>query len=140
MRESATGYRVANGVLEIDTGSGEVNDTAPNLIGQPVPAGSWEAETKVDLTTTLQGQQAGLLLYKENTNWAKVVLVRTGATTAQIEFVRVLNNAYQLDAPFKVDVPTTLTSFYLRMRSNGTRATAEYSTNGTTWTAGRPLA
>ena len=54
-----------------------------------------------------QGQQAGLLLYKENTNWVKVVLVRTGATTAQIEFVRVLNNAYQLDAPFNVAVPTT---------------------------------
>ena len=134
VRESAAGYRVANGALEIDTGANEVNDTAPNLIGQPVPAGAWEAETKVDLTTTQQGQQAGLLLYKENTNWAKVVLVRTGATTAQIEFVRVLNNAYQLDAPFNVSVPTTTTSFYLRMRSNGTRATAEYSTNGTTWT------
>ena len=134
VRESATGYRVASGALEIDTGANEVDGTAPNLIGQPVPAGAWEAETKVDLTTALQGQQAGLLLYKENTNWAKVVLVRTGATTAQIEFVRVLNNAYQLDAPFNVSVPTTTTSFYLRMRSNGTRATAEYSTNGTTWT------
>ena len=32
------------------------------------------------------------------------MLVRTGATTAQIEFVRVLNNAYQLDAPFNVSV------------------------------------
>ena len=119
VRESATGYRVAGGALEIDTGANEVDGTAPNLIGQPVPAGAWEAETKVDLTTTLQGQQAGLLLYKENTNWAKVVLVRTGATTAQIEFVRVLNNAYQLDAPFNVSVPTTTTSFYLRMRSTG---------------------
>ena len=52
VREEAAGYRVANGALEIDTGSGEVNDTAPNLIGQPVPGGSWEAETKVDLATT----------------------------------------------------------------------------------------
>ena len=77
VRESAAGYRVANGMLEIDTGAGEVNDSAPNLIGQPVPGGAWQAETKVDLTTTNQGQQAGLLLYKENQNWAKVVLVRT---------------------------------------------------------------
>ncbi len=38
MREAPTGYRVANGVLELDTGAGEIDDTAPNLIGQPVPA------------------------------------------------------------------------------------------------------
>ena len=37
MREAATGYRVANGALEIDTGADEVDGTAPNLIGQPVP-------------------------------------------------------------------------------------------------------
>jgi beta-xylosidase len=134
VREQAAGYRVANGVLEVDTGPDEVDGTAPNLIGQPVPAGNWQAETKVELTTTTQGQQAGLLLFKEPANWIKVVLVRTGATTAQIEFVRVKNGAYQLDAPFKVDVPTTLTSFYLRMRANGTNGTAQYSTNGTTWT------
>jgi beta-xylosidase len=133
VRESATGYRVANGALEIDTGSDEVDGTAPNLIGQPVPAGSWQAETKVDLTTTQQGQQAGLLLYKENENWAKVVLVRTGAGTAQIEFVRVRNDAYQLDQPFNVSVPTTTTSFHLRLRSNGSRATAVWSADGTTW-------
>ncbi len=54
--------------------------------------------------------------------------------TSQIEFVRVKDGAYQLDAPFKVDVPKTLTSFYLRLRSNGTTASAQYSTNGTTWT------
>ena len=131
-REAASGYRVANGVLELDTGADEIDGTAPNLIGQPVPAGTWQAETKIDLTTALEGQQAGLLLYKEPANWIKVVLVDKGATS-QIEFVRVKNGGYQLDDPFKVDVPATLTSFYLRMRSSGTTATAQYSTNGTTW-------
>ena len=48
--------------------------------------------------------------------------------------MRVKNGAYQLDAPFKVDVPKTLTSFYLRMRSNGVSGQAAYSTNGTDWT------
>ena len=79
-----------------------------------------------------EGQQAGLLLYKEPNNWIKTVLVDKN-TTSQIEFVRVKDGAYQLDAPFKVDVPKTLTSFYLRLRSNGTSASAQYSTNGTTW-------
>ena len=134
VRPNAAGYRVANGALELDAGSGEVNTTAPNLIGQPVPAGDWEVETKVDLTTTAQGQQAGLLLYRANDNWIKAVLVRTGNTTAQIEFVRVKDGGYQLDAPFKVDVQPTLTSFHLRMRASGTLASAQYSTNGTTWT------
>lgn len=134
VRAEPAGYRVAGGALEIDTGAGEVNTTAPNLIGQPVPGGDWEAETKVDLTTTAQGQQAGLLLYRDNANWIKAVLVRTGTDTAQIEFVRVKDNGYQLDPPFKVDVPTSLTSFQLRLRASGTQATAQYSTDGTTWT------
>jgi regulation of enolase protein 1 (concanavalin A-like superfamily) len=138
VREQPAGYRVANGALELDTGAGEVDGTAPNLIGQPVPAGSWEAETKIDLTTTLGGQQAGLLLYKEPKNWVKVVLVDKGATS-QIEFVRVKDGSYQLDAPFKVDVADTLTNLQLRMRSNGTNASAQYSTDGTTWTeVGKP--
>jgi beta-xylosidase len=132
-REDATGYRVADGALEIDTGPGEVDGTAPNLIGQPVPAGAWEVETKIDVTTLLNGQQAGLLLYKDNRNWIKAVLVDKGATS-QIEFVRVKDGGYQLDAPFNVQVPSTLTSFYLRMRSTGATASAQYSTDGTTWT------
>ena len=48
--------------------------------------------------------------------------------------MRVKDGGYQLDAPFKVDVPKTLKSFYLRMRSNGTSGQAAYSTNGTDWT------
>ncbi|MDA0182253.1 DUF1080 domain-containing protein [Solirubrobacter phytolaccae] len=135
VREVAGGYRVKDGALEIDTGANEVDGTAPNLIGQPVPAGTWEAETKIDLTTAAGGQQAGLLLYKEPANWVKAVLVRTGDTSAQVEFVRVKDGAYQLDEPYRVTVPTTLTSFYLRMRANAAgQATAQYSTNGTAWT------
>lgn len=132
VRETASGYRVANGALEIDTGADEIDGTAPNLIGQPVPAGNWQAETKIDLTTNAEGQQAGLLLYKEPNNWIKTVLVDKNATS-QIEFVRVKDGAYQLDAPFKVDVPKNLTSFYLRLRASGGTANAQYSTNGTTW-------
>src|SRR3954468_911093 len=133
VREAASGYRVANGALEIDTGADEIDGTAPNLIGQPVPAGSLQVETKIDLNPNAEGQQGGLLLYKEPANWIKTVLVDKGATS-QIEFVRVKDGDYQLDAPFNLAVPDTLTSFSLRMRSSGALATAQYSTNGTTWT------
>jgi PKD repeat protein len=133
VREQAAGYRVQDGKLEIDTGAGEVNDTAPNLIGQPVPAGSWEAETRIDLTTAAEGQQAGLLLYKEPSNWIKAVLVDKG-DTSQIELVRYKDGQNILTPPFKVDVPADMTSFRLRFRSNGTTLTAQYSPNGETWT------
>ena len=59
VREDASLYRVAGGALELDTGPDEIDGTAPNLIGQPVPAGSWQAEAKVQLTTLAEGQQAG---------------------------------------------------------------------------------
>ena len=134
VRENAAGYRVANGVLELDTGPGEIDGTAANLIGQPVPASTWEAETKLDITTALPGQQAGLLLYTEPANWLKIVLVRTAANTAQVEFMRVKNGVYQTDAPYNVSVNINVTSLYLRMRANGNTATAQYSTNGAMWT------
>lgn len=134
VREDATTARVLSGALELDTTAGEIGDSAKNLIGQPVPAGTWEAETKIDLTTAAEGQQAGVLLYKDANNFAKAVLVNKGATR-QIEYVRVKDGGYQLDDPFKVDVPAALTSFYLRMRANAAgQATVQYSSNGTTWT------
>src|SRR5262249_36095857 len=120
-REDAALYRVADGALQIDTGADEVDGAAPNLIGQPVPGGSWQVETKADLTTALEGQQAGLLLYKEPDNWLKTVLVDKGATS-QIELVRVKDGDYQLDEPFRVSVPKSLTSFRLRLQSNGSTA------------------
>jgi PKD repeat protein len=133
VRAADTGYRVKDGKLEIDGGQGEVEDTAPNLIGQPVPAGTWEAETRIDLATTDNGQQAGLLLYKEPANWIKAVLVDKG-TTSQLELVRVKDGNYLLDEPFKVDVPSDMSSFRLRLRSDGTSLMAQYSPNGETWT------
>ncbi|HWK29672.1 MAG TPA: DUF1349 domain-containing protein [Solirubrobacter sp.] len=133
VNEDPDAYRVADGALQIDAGAGEIEDPAPNLFGQPVPAGSWEAETRLDVATTGDGQQGGLLLYKEPRNWIKVALVDKGATS-QVELVRVKDGGYQLDEPFKVDVPKSLTSVRLRLRSNGTSATAQYSVNGTDWT------
>lgn len=136
VREDTGTYRVKDGALEIDTTAGEINGPAKNLIGQPVPAGTWEAETKINLATTAQGQQAGALLYKDNDNFAKVVFVRQGGTAGQIEFVRVKGGAYQLDDPFRITGLTAadLQNFYVRLRSNGTQLLAQYSTNGTTWT------
>ena len=62
------------------------------------------------------------------------MLARTSATAAQIQFVRVKDGTTQTDAPFQVGVATTVTSVYLRLRANGTTATAQYSTNGVMWT------
>ena len=131
-REAASGYRVANGALEIDTGADEVDGTAPNLIGQPVPGGAWQAETKIDLTTTLEGQQAGLLLYKEPATGSRSCsstraprarssscASRTAATSSTRPSMSTSRHADEL-----------LPADALQRRA----ATAQYSTNGTTWT------
>ena len=134
VREAAAGYRVANGALEIDTGAGEIDGTAPNLIGQPVPGGNWEAETKVDLTTTLQGQQAGLAALQGERELAQgrarphgrdhgADRVRARPQQASTSSTRRSRSASRRRSRRSA----------CGCRSTARSATAQYSTNGTMW-------
>ena len=82
-------YSVADGTLKLPTAAGDLYGTrndATNLVLQPAPSGAWQATTKVTLPTTATYQQAGLMVYGDDDNYAKVDLVYNGARTA--EFIR----------------------------------------------------
>ena len=51
-------------------------------------------------------------------------LSKSLASTVSGAAVTKICDGYQLDQPFNVSVPTTTTSFHLRLRSTGSRATA----------------
>jgi PKD repeat protein/glucose/arabinose dehydrogenase/type 1 glutamine amidotransferase len=137
--------RVAGGGLHIPTAAAEIygagNPTpVPNLVLQPVPAGAWQATTKVTLAARDAYQQAGLILYGDDDNYAKMVIEARGTNDAAgrvFQFIReeagtpnevAASNTANLGATF----PDTA---YVRLASDGTHLTAAYSADGQTWTA-----
>jgi cytochrome c len=134
---------VRDGGLHIPTSNTDIYGTdnstpTPNLVLQPTPAGAWQATTKVSLTARDAYQQAGLILYGDDDNYAKMVLEGRGTASAAdrvFQFIReeagqpneVANsNTANLGAAY----PDTA---YVRLSSDGTTLTASYSADGLSW-------
>ncbi|GII59698.1 hypothetical protein Pth03_80870 [Planotetraspora thailandica] len=135
---------VSGGSLHIPTSATEIysgGNTTPvtNIVVQPAPNGAWQATTKVTIAARTEYQQAGLLLYGDDDNYAKLVIQGRGTSGAAgriIQYIREENgqpnevaqsNTGSLGAAF----PDTV---YLRLSSDGTRLAAAYSADGETWT------
>ena len=133
---------VANGSLHIPTSNtdiyGSSPGTTPNIVLQAAPNGPWQATTKVTLVARDAYQQAGLVLYGDDDNYAKMVFEARGTTAdARIfQFIREENgvpnevaasNTPNLGAAY----PDTV---YVRLTSDGTNITASYSADGASWT------
>ncbi|MFC4588527.1 ThuA domain-containing protein [Sphaerisporangium corydalis] len=137
--------RTAGGSLHIPTAvaeiySGDNSTPVPNIVVQPAPAGAWQATAKVTVAARDAYQQAGLILYGDDDNYAKMVIQGRGTNDAAqriFQFVReeagtpnevAASNTANLGAAF----PDTA---YVRLASDGTHVTAAYSADGETWTA-----
>ncbi|WP_405144117.1 ThuA domain-containing protein [Sphaerisporangium sp. NBC_01403] len=136
--------RVAGGALHIPTALADIygtnNTPIPNLVLQPTPNGAWQATAKLTIAAKDAYQQAGLILYGDDDNYAKMVIQgrNTNDPAARIfQFIReeagvpnevAASNTANLGAGF----PNTA---YVRLASNGTTLTASYSADGLTWTA-----
>ena len=132
-----------DGALHIPTSNTDIYGTNPgttnNIVLQNAPSGAWQATTKVTLAARDSYQQAGLVLYGDDNNYAKIVLQARGTADQAnrvFQFIRedagdphevAASNTAQLGAAF----PDTA---YVRLTSDGTSITAAYSANGTTWT------
>ncbi|HEY0450851.1 ThuA domain-containing protein [Actinophytocola sp.] len=136
---------VAGGRLHLPTSNTDIYGTnnsspVPNLVLQPAPGGAWQATTKVSLTARDAYQQAGLILYGDDDNYAKMVLEGRGTADANariFQFIREENGqpnevAGSNTANLGATYPDTV---YVRLASDGTRLTASYSADGLSWTA-----
>nr|WP_239160435.1 ThuA domain-containing protein [Virgisporangium ochraceum] len=133
VRESQT-YAVRDGNLVLPTGVGDLYGTrndATNLVLQPTPEGPWQATTKVSLAVAVNYQQAGLLLYGDDDNYAKLDLLFSGS--ARVEFIRETAATPRNDAADATAAPSG-ESVYLRLTSDGTNVTASMSGDGQTFT------
>ncbi|WP_329091393.1 ThuA domain-containing protein [Streptosporangium sp. NBC_01469] len=137
--------RVADGKLILPTSLTEIYNTGAgtvtNITVQPLPQGAWTATTKVTMAASQQYQQAGLVVYGDDNNYAKMVLQGRSATpdhAARIfQFIREENGV-----PNEVAASNTANlgnafpdTYYVRFMSDGTNLTAHYSADGTTFTA-----
>ena len=135
-------YSVADGSLILPTQAADLygaNTTAGNIILQPTPTGAWQATTKVTLPITANYQQAGLIVYGDDANFAKLDLLFS--TTRRVEFIRQTAGVPRNESADSVPAPEGTDTVYLRLSSDGTTLTASVSADGQTFTpAGRTAA
>ncbi|MFF5217139.1 ThuA domain-containing protein [Micromonospora sp. NPDC000442] len=125
---------VSDGALRLPTGVGDLygsRNDATNLVLQPAPTGAWQATTKVTLPVTANYQQAGLLVYGDDDNYAKLDLLYNGSR--RVEFIREDAGTPRNEGADSADAPAGDT-VYLRVSSDGTSLTAALSADGQTFT------
>ncbi|GAA1960339.1 ThuA domain-containing protein [Agromyces allii] len=141
VNEDASGYRVADGRLQIDTSPFDIYNTdtgVTNFVLQPQPATDWVVETKVDASEfDRRYQQGGLILYKDSANYVKLDILATNeagqAIARNLEMRSEIGNAVQNPQP---NAPAPANGLvWLRLEKVGTTFTGYSSTDGVNWTA-----
>ncbi|WP_382303986.1 ThuA domain-containing protein [Herbiconiux sp. UC225_62] len=115
--------------------------TVPNIVLQDLPSGAWQATAKVTFEARVQYQQAGLIVYGDDDNYAKFVLQgRAGTSDAAQRIFQYVREeagtpnevAASNTANLGLDFPDT---FFVRLTSDGTNLNASYSADGSTYIA-----
>lgn len=135
---------VANGALSIPLTATDIygtgNTGTPNIVLQPLQAGAWSATAKVTLPARVAYQQAGLIVYGDDDNYAKMVLQGRSTTASAadriFQFIREENGA-----PNEVAASNTANlgaaypdTVWVRFTSDGANLKASYSADGATFT------
>ncbi|WP_229688566.1 ThuA domain-containing protein [Micromonospora yangpuensis] len=134
VRENPSSTSVTGGVLRLPTSAGDLygaRNDATNLVLQPAPSGAWQATTRLTLAARADYQQAGLLVYGNDDNYAKLDLVYGGSR--RVEFIRESGGTPRNESTDSTAAPTGDT-VHLRLTSDGTNLTAAYSADGQTFT------
>src|SRR5918992_1374052 len=144
VRHDPEGYEVTGGELLMPAAHGDFfgngpNDN-PNIVLQPAPSGEWTATTRMRFTPNENYEQAGLIVYGDDANYAKADLVSAGGNRV-LEFLRETD-----DSPAGFGGSVTLPSGFpdtveIRVTSDGEMLRAEYREVGGEWAPfGEPAA
>lgn len=132
--EDTENYSVISGTgLKITSQAGDISDgSIKNMFVQQAD-GDWIAETKVTLSKAqdTNGQQHGLVIYGDNKNYIKLDYERVNGNSVY--------GLYNVSDGTKTLIGNTVTVnnqliHYLRILKVGTKYSAYYSTNGSTFT------
>ena len=130
---------VSDGAVHIPTAPADLYQTtnnAPNVVVQAMPEGPWEVTTKVTGAMYTAYQQAGLIVYGDDDNYAKLVF--SGRSSSGDKAARIIQYSNELAGSVQeantqnlgADFPD---SVWLRFTSDGENLTPSYSTDGITW-------
>lgn len=138
VREAASTHTVADGSLLLPTYRAAVSGTP--LLQQDVPAGAWETTTKLQVDPAASFQQAGLLAYRDDANYAKLDVVY-GSAGLRVEYIwRNSGSDRNTAADITVPPPVRAEDLWLRLSSDGTVLTASASFDGFSYSSvGRPV-
>jgi cytochrome c len=132
VRHDPSGLEVADGKLTLPAAHGDFfgngSNTNPNILLQTAPSGPWTMETRMTFTPNENYEQAGLLVYNDDTNYVKADLVWSGGRA--VEFLRETNNTaagFDGSVTLPGDFPPTID---LRITSDGTTLRAYYRPAG----------
>ncbi|NHC46244.1 ThuA domain-containing protein [Motilibacter aurantiacus] len=134
----ATGFpvTVADGSLRLPVTQGDINEasTGPiSYVGQPAPAGDWEATTRLTLAHNREWQHAGLMLHASDNEYVKLAYTRNGSGGRFLEFQTETGGTRTWHANnVAISAGDTV---HLRLKKAGSQITASYSVDGATWTA-----
>jgi cytochrome c len=122
------------GWLEIIAGKGSV--LTRNLLLRQIPEGNFELETKLIYEPVANYQDAGLIIYYNNTNlilFGRAYCNRRPACVDDGFYMDMLKSGKALEGNFASPAPGTDTVF-LRLRREGDTYTSYYSEDGSHWT------
>ena len=139
---------VGSGALRIPAQQGDIYGTTPNnaqnLVLRDAPDGPWTATTKMNFKGEAQYHQAGLVLYGDDDNFTKFgrIATNTAGSTLAEKFEFIYENAgipRNDAADSTANVPATFPDdVWMRITSDGTNITGQYSTDGSDVDRGRP--
>ena len=125
------------GALNMAVINGDIDgaNTAPiSYVGQKLPTGNWQVQTKLTLDHDNAWQYAGLAVHVDDNNYTKLTFTRHTNGTRFVEFWSETNGsrtAHGGNANVAANFPTTI---HLRLTNSGGTLTGAYSPDGTTWT------
>lgn len=132
VREGTARHALTDGALRVPAYPTGVAGASLPL--QAVPDGPWEVTTAVSVSPAQTFQQGGLLLYRDDANYAKLDLVH-GSNGARLEFIWRQGGSDRNTGFDSIAPPAGLgDTFWLRLASDGTDVRASVSVDGVEFT------
>jgi len=145
VRPEDDAIEIGDGMLTVSTLPGDLyagTNTAQNLVLQDAPLfGRWQASTTVQLSPSTCCQQAGLILYTDDDNYATLAFSGRSGGLGRAFFLREAGGTASVPAPLEGPLTSWPTTYSLKLTSDGEQVTGWYSSDGESWTQlGTPIA
>ena len=127
VRYDGGGLDMSGGALHL-----ELTADPANLVLQRAPAGAWTIETTVRVPLRSGSQQAGLLAYRDDGNYVRLVAAAAGGR-AQLRLVSEAGGVVARSSPSTVASRPRNDTYRLRLARSGSRYTGWWSADGASW-------